>query len=340
MKRIYVLVGSALAIIMSPTAHAQTTGYYIGGAAGIDFAVDAKAKTSTGHNNVEYDHGPAGLLSFGYKMGAFRTELEGAYRTNDVSGAGGAALNSPGGRAQTWSVMLNGLYDIPTGTAFTPYLGGGVGVGFNKASLTGTRPAGSAVGLYDGSDTTFAYQGIAGFSYAMSPNLSLTTDYRYFATTDSSFNSGGAKWHVENSHHVVMAGLRWSFGAPTTTYAAATPEPAARQTSEFFVLFDWNKSNIDTAARDVIAKAAAAVGQTKPNVVLVTGNTDTSGSNAYNQKLSDRRAAAVKQALIRQGVSADVIRTLGKGEDNPYMSTGDGVREHQNRRAVIILRIG
>lgn len=347
MKRIYLFVGPALAFV-SPLAaqaqahaQAQPNGFYVGAAAGVDFAIDAKAKTAAGQNEVKYDVGPVGLLSYGYKFGAFRTELEGGYRTNDVRGARGAALNSPGGEARTWSVMLNGIYDINTGTALTPYLGVGAGVGFNHVSLTGARPAGSAVGLYNGSDTTFAYQGIAGFSYALSPNLSLTTDYRYFATTDTSFNSGGAKWHVENTNHVVMAGLRWSFGAPATAYAAATPPaPAPAQSTEFEVLFDWDKSNINPEARQVITQAVAAVGQTKPSIVLVAGNTDTSGSNNYNQKLSDRRAAAVKRELVKQGVVADLIKTVGRGETSPLITTGDNVRERQNRRAVIILRIG
>lgn len=343
MKNRYVLLGALIGLGLSGAAQAETQGFYIGAAGGIDFARNAKASTSAGENEIKYDAGPTGLFSVGYDFGAFRTELEGGYRTNDVSGVSGAALGNVGGRARNWSVMLNALYDIDTGTAFTPYFGGGIGAAFVDTDLTGTRPPGSAVGLFNGSETSFAYQGIVGASYALSPNLSLTADYHYFAANDASIKSGGAKWTVENAHHVVTAGLRWTFGAPPVAHAlVVAPEPPAK-TADYTVYFDWDKSNITPNARQTIAQAAAAAvasSLVKPTIALVTANTDTSGSSSYNQKLSDRRAAAVRQELIKQGVSADKIRTIGKGEDNPYVSTGDNVREQQNRRALIILRVG
>jgi len=151
-------------------------------------------------------------VTVGYGFGAFRSELEGSYRTNDVSGTRGAFLGNAGGSAQTWSLMVNGLYDIDTGTRFTPYLGAGIGVGFVNASLSGTRAAGSTLGLYNGSDTTLAYQAIGGVSYAVTPKLSLTVDYRYVATTDASVNSGGTSWNVENASHVFTTGFRWALG--------------------------------------------------------------------------------------------------------------------------------
>ena len=346
MKSRYVLLGSALALALPLTAQAETRGFYIGGAGGADFAIDSKASTSGGSNKVRYDVGPVGLISLGYGFGAFRTELEGSYRANDVDGSSGAALGSAGGRARTWAAMVNGFYDFDTGTRFTPYLGAGIGAGFFNASLTGTRPAGSAVGLYNGSDTTFAYQGIAGVSYAVTPNLSLTTDYRYFATTDATIKSGGTKWNVENSNHVLTAGLRWSFGAPAVAVAEAPPAqqiiPAAvpPQNTEFTVFFDWDKYNITAEARSIIAQAAAAAGQTRATIVLVTGNTDSSGPTDYNQKLSERRAVAVKRELVKQGVSADSIETVGRGESELAVPTADGVREPRNRRAQIVLRLG
>jgi OOP family OmpA-OmpF porin len=341
MKSRHIVLGAIVGLCLPVAAQAQLQGFYVGGAGGVDFPVDAKAPTSGGENKVKYDAGPTGSLSLGYKFGAFRAELEGNYRTNDVNKTSGAALSSPHGHTRMWGAMLNGFYDINTGTAFTPYLGAGVGVGFVHASLNGVRPIGSTLGGYSGSDTVFAYQGIAGASYALSPHLSLTADYRYVATDDARIKSGGAKWNVENANHVVTAGLRWTFGAPATANALVAPEP--QRGTEFTVFFNWDKSDITAEAHDVIAKAAAtaaasAVG--KPTVALVTGYTDTSGSPAYNQKLSERRAASVKRELIGQGIPADAIQTYGKGESNLLVPTGDNVRELQNRRATIVLRIG
>jgi outer membrane protein OmpA-like peptidoglycan-associated protein len=240
--------------------------------------------------------------------------------------------------------LFNGFYDLNTGTPFTPYIGGGIGVGFFHASLTGNTPAGHAITAYSGSDTTFAYQGIAGVSYALSPNLSLTADYRYLATTDATIKSGGNKWNVENANHILSAGVRWSFGAPQVAEvipaAVMTPEPAPAPVTQYSLLFDWDKSTITPESHATIAQAAAVANQAHATIILVTGYTDTTGSSQYNQALSERRAAAVKRELIQQGISPDLIQTVGKGKTDLAVPTPDETRDHQNRRAQIILRIG
>jgi outer membrane protein OmpA-like peptidoglycan-associated protein len=71
--------------------------------------------------------------------------------------------------------------------------------------------------------------------------------------------------------------------------------------------------------------------------VIVTGHTDTVGSASYNQPLSERRAAAVKAQMISDGLNEADIATVGKGFADPLVPTGPGVREPQNRRAVIDL---
>jgi outer membrane protein OmpA-like peptidoglycan-associated protein len=69
--------------------------------------------------------------------------------------------------------------------------------------------------------------------------------------------------------------------------------------------------------------------------VIATGYTDTSGSADYNMGLSLRRAEAVKDVLVGEGIPAQNITTIGRGEADPLVPTGDGVREPQNRRVQI-----
>jgi outer membrane protein OmpA-like peptidoglycan-associated protein len=71
--------------------------------------------------------------------------------------------------------------------------------------------------------------------------------------------------------------------------------------------------------------------------VVVTGHTDTVGSDAYNQGLSVRRADAVKEEMVRLGMDGSDIAIQGKSFHDPLVPTGPGVREPQNRRAVIAL---
>lgn len=125
---------------------------------------------------------------------------------------------------------------------------------------------------------------------------------------------------------VVHAGSKECPGVGTQTYL-----PVANQV---IVYFDWNKSNITAEANKSIAGVVKDWGKTAK--IHVVGHTDTSGSAAYNQKLSMRRAEAVKKSLVAKGVSAKLITTEGKGETELAKPTGDNVREPANRRAVII----
>jgi OOP family OmpA-OmpF porin len=68
----------------------------------------------------------------------------------------------------------------------------------------------------------------------------------------------------------------------------------------------------------VVAKAKAI----KLEVIIAVGHTDHFGSDAYNQKLSERRAAAVKTYLVSKGIDANRVYTEGKGEKNPVTKPG------------------
>ena len=69
--------------------------------------------------------------------------------------------------------------------------------------------------------------------------------------------------------------------------------------------------------------------------VTVIGHADTSGSLAYNVRLSERRAKAVADALAGLGVNQGVMSVDWKGETEPAVATGDGVKEPLNRRSTI-----
>ena len=70
---------------------------------------------------------------------------------------------------------------------------------------------------------------------------------------------------------------------------------------------------------------------------MVEGHTDTSGTREHNQALSDARARAVADVLVREGVARERVRTEGMGETGLAVQTGDGVREPRNRRVVVRL---
>ena len=113
-----------------------------------------------------------------------------------------------------------------------------------------------------------------------------------------------------------------------------TPPPAINR---FIVFFDFDRSNLTAESKQVVAAAVKTAKDSGMVRILVTGHTDTVGSQRYNQALSERRAGAVKTEMMRLGLGGTEIATLGKSFSEPLVATGPGVREPQNRRATIDL---
>jgi hypothetical protein len=131
---------------------------------------------------------------------------------------------------------------------------------------------------------------------------------------------------------VGTAFLMSACGQPDPVASAPPPPPSAAK--QFMVFFDFNSSTVSGRARDTLKQAAAAQKESGAGVTA-TGHADRSGSDAYNMALSVRRANAVRDALVREGVPAASITTAGRGESQPLVPTADGVREPQNRRVEI-----
>ena len=105
----------------------------------------------------------------------------------------------------------------------------------------------------------------------------------------------------------------------------------------FIVFFDFDRSNLTPEAQQVVAEAVRTAMSSGMVRVVVTGHTDTVGSQVYNQGLSERRATAVQNEMVRLGLNRNAIQTVGRSFNDPLVPTGPGVREPQNRRAVIDL---
>ncbi|MFN9357553.1 MAG: OmpA family protein, partial [Alphaproteobacteria bacterium] len=115
-------------------------------------------------------------------------------------------------------------------------------------------------------------------------------------------------------------------------------KPVAEAPKQFIVFFGFNKSNLTAEAVRVVADAAEAAKKHGSASIAIIGHTDTSGSTDYNMALSMRRSQAGKDSLIAHGIDGAMISTAGRGEAELMVSTGDGVKEPQNRRATIDLK--
>ena len=103
------------------------------------------------------------------------------------------------------------------------------------------------------------------------------------------------------------------------------------------ILFDVNKATLKAGATNNVEKIAAILNQYPNYQISVEGHTDSQGSDAYNQSLSERRAASVRSALVAGGVAEGRITSKGFGETQPVASNDTPAGRQQNRRVEVIV---
>jgi iron complex outermembrane receptor protein len=122
--------------------------------------------------------------------------------------------------------------------------------------------------------------------------------------------------------------------APYTPPPVAAAAPAAPHS--YLVFFDFNKSDLTGQAKGIVDQAAANASPAHVTRLTVTGHTDTVGSDAYNMRLSRRRAESVAAELEKDGLPSSEIEIVAKGKRDLLVPTADGVKEPQNRRVQIV----
>ena len=348
MKTRTLLLGACASFALATSANAGTiNGWYVGLEGGGNWIEEWNHTQVTPGPvltpaTASYDTGWAAFGTVGYGFNHWRLEFEGGYRDNDLDGyvKAGVPFPSVTGELRETSLMLNALYDIPVTNRITLSLGAGAGADFAQIDF--------ALPAINDDNWSFAYQGLAGLSYDLTPQWALFVNYRYFRATDPSFdfrpvtatNFDGDDF----VKHTATIGLRYAFGAepaPEPVVAAPPPPPpppAPEAARQFIIFFGFNKCNITAEADGVLSQAATAAKDLGSAAIQIVGHTDTSGSPKYNQKLSECRANAAKKNLVGKGVAAGSISASGKGETELMVQTADGVKEPQNRRAQVDLQ--
>ena len=114
--------------------------------------------------------------------------------------------------------------------------------------------------------------------------------------------------------------------------AGGTQPPATRSAErENRVFFDWDKATLTPEGRRVVSAIARSANADPSSQVALVGKADLSGTEAYNLKLSQRRADTVRNQLVAEGVAASRIETRWVGDREPPVPTARGVREARNR---------
>ena len=112
---------------------------------------------------------------------------------------------------------------------------------------------------------------------------------------------------------------------------------AIKVTFEAGILFATGKSDLSAASRTALSQFAASLQANPDTDVEIYGHTDSTGSDAINQPLSEQRALAVKNFLIAQGVSSSRMVTQGFGSSQPVADNSTAAGREQNRRVEIYI---
>lgn len=217
------LVQICLAIVVAAAAlpaQAAEQGFYGSVFGGVSFARDSDIAVRVPgpqriSGEMEFDTGWLAGVAGGYGW-ANGLAIEGEYSFTR-NGLDQEQLNNIGtidvdGEVDTQAVMINGYYRFDTGTGFTPYLGAGAGVGFMKVSAL----ADGNTTRFRANDTQFAYQAIAGIAYAITSNVRLGVEYRFFGVTTPTFSdnpdgNGAVSTDIDRQNQNVLMKLTYTF---------------------------------------------------------------------------------------------------------------------------------
>ncbi|HZV98610.1 MAG TPA: OmpA family protein [Methylophilaceae bacterium] len=278
-----------------------------------------------------------------------------------------------GGKYKQTLLGVDALY-LFSRDKFRPFLLAGLGAAHNKIDYSGAPGA-------DGSNTSWMANVGLGFQYLFTERLGLQADLRHVWSRAEAngglFGSGTGNEKETIGNTMLNLGVIFKFGAPAPAPApvaepapqpVAAPEPAPepapapaaepapvgpaepafeKVTLQSEVLFGFDKDTLKPEGKarldaDIVEKMKA---HPEVEIVLITGHTDRIGDANYNQKLSERRARSVKKYLMSQGIEANRLHTVGKGEKEPVVDC-KGIRGKKaieclqpNRRVIVEIEV-
>lgn len=172
------------------------------------------------------------------------------------------------------------------------------------------------------------------FATAASTGAAQAQDIDNWVNTDNLVwkNTDGLCWQND---YWTPATAAEGCGRPAPAAPAPAEIVAQKVTFNADTFFDFDKSTLKPEGRSILDQVAQQSAQLILESVLATGHTDSVGTEKYNQGLSERRAAAVKQYLASRGVPADQIIAQGRGELQPVADNKTKAGRAKNRRVEV-----
>ena len=369
-KHVGALTAISMALLASQVAVAAdepfvnpdwaNSAWYIGGNAGvtratidqprIQAALTANGSTMTSFKKDEKD-GPGYRLFIGKQLNRYLAIEAGYY---DLGEFGFNAVTSTGGtlngNAAFRGVNLDLVGQMPLTERFS--LLARVGAAYTKTSTHFTGNRLNAVTAPNASEKKAGLKAGLGLEYKFSEALAMRAEVERYRVNDAVGNRGDVD--------MLSLGLVYKLGRPANApvYVAPAPEPVVEAapapapmpapapapapvpTSEKVsfaaeALFDFDKSVVKSEGKLALDDLLMKLQGMNTEVMVTVGHTDSVGSDAYNQKLSLRRAEAVKAYIVSKGIDASRVYTEGKGESQPVADNSTAEGRAKTRRVTV-----
>lgn len=213
---VYVNVGGAVALLPGTTGTPFS---------GTEFdPAPSQEHVDGAKTNWDFDLGLGASGALGYDFGSFRADAEFTYlSSNFVFGVHKTMRRQPGDMANDTLTVLagtaNAWYDLDTGTAWSPYIGVGVGAANLQVKLRGGNQETQATPEFDGSGWGFVYKAGVGVAVEVLSGFSLVAGYQFFGTLETTVTDGNQDTGTADDHtvkptlmaHGLNVGLRFLF---------------------------------------------------------------------------------------------------------------------------------
>lgn len=333
----------ALAATTTSVVKADDAGWYMGGNIGQSTAdIDNNRITENlldgGFSEIMIDNDDrdTGYKLFGGYQFNRNFALEGGYF--DLGEFSYSATTMPlgtlDGNMKLRGINLDLVGFIPFSEKFSAF--GRVGVNYAEAKdrFSGTGAVNVLSPRAEERDTNVKIG--AGVQYAFTDALAMRVEAERYRINDAVGNKGDID--------LMSVGLVYRFGAKSAPVAVVrepepvrtpvAPPPPAPRTEKYTLsaneLFTFDSSAVRQPQAKLDEIATALKGDGSPDEILIVGYTDRLGSDDYNQKLSERRAIAVKNYLMNKGIESNRLRAEGRGEADPVVMC-----DEQNKAALI-----
>jgi len=256
--------------------------------------------------------------------------------TTLIGGIGGVVAGSQG-EGESDERAVGGVAGAAAGAVLGYFICGESGDALQSATIRANPSTGLAPLRVNMSADVIPQGSVARYEWDLGDGASargsqISHTYANPGTYDVRLELTDTRGGVSTATARIEVQARQQAAPPVREEEPQTPQPSRRRIVLRGLTFPFDSADLSEEGRQIVLVATETL-KTQPDVrVRILGHTDAKGTDAYNQALSQRRAEAVRRAMIQSGIQASRIEAIGRGESQPVASHATEAGQRQNRR--------